>query len=150
MRRFIWLLLVCCLCAVLPLAAQKVTGIMSGAVTDSAGAVVDGAEVSVTDTATGEVRTAKTSDQGQYAITDLAAGNYDVSVKQTNFKEYISKGVQVFVSSTTTLNPVLNVGAVTEQMTVEATAVQVETATGTVGNVVEGNQVRELVLVQND
>jgi hypothetical protein len=146
MRRFIWLLLVCCLCAVLPLAAQQVTGIISGAVTDSAGAVVNGAEVSVTNTATGEVRTAKTSDQGQYTIPELPAGNYDVSVKQTNFKEYVSKGVQVFVSSTTTVNPVLNVGAVTEQMTVEATAVQVETATGTVGNVVEGNQVRELPL----
>jgi len=146
MRRFIWLLLVCSLCAVLPLAAQKVTGTISGAVTDSAGAVVNGAEVSATNTATAEVRTAKTSDQGQYAITDLAAGNYDVSVKQTNFKEYVSKGVTVFVASTTTVNPVLNVGAVTEQMTVEATAVQVETATGTVGNVVEGNQVRELPL----
>ena len=146
MRRFIWLSLVCCLCAVLPLAAQKVTGIISGSVTDSAGAVVNGAEVSATNTATGEVRTAKTSDQGQYTIAELPAGNYDVSVKQTNFKEYVSKGVTVFVSSTTTVNPVLNVGSVTEQMTVEATAVQVETATGAIGNVVEGNQVRELPL----
>jgi VanZ family protein len=109
MRRFIWLLLVCCLCAVLPLAAQNPSGIISGSVTDSAGAVVNGAEVTATNTASGVVRSAKTSDQGQYTIPDLPAGNYDVSVKQTNFKEYVSKGVTVFVSSTTTVNPVLNV-----------------------------------------
>jgi hypothetical protein len=146
MRRSMWWLLACCLCVSLPLAAQKVSGTITGVVSDPAGAVIAGADVTVTNVGTGEVRTAKTSDHGEYVVTDLAAGNYDVTIKQPSFKEYVSKGVQLFVSSTTTVNATLAVGSATEQMTVEANAVQVETATGAVGNVIEGNQVRELPL----
>jgi hypothetical protein len=146
MRRSMWCVLACFLCVSLPLAAQKVTGTIAGVVSDPAGAVISGADVSVTNPATGAVRTAKTSDRGEYAFADLPAGSYDLTVKQPNFKEYVSKGVQLFVSSTTTVNVSLTVGSATEQMTVEANAVQVETSTGAVGNVVEGNQVRELPL----
>jgi hypothetical protein len=141
-----WFVLACFLCVSLPLAAQKVTGTIAGVVSDPAGAVISGADVTVTNPATGAVRTAKTSDRGEYAFADLPAGSYDLTVKQPNFKEYVSKGVQLFVSSTTTVNVTLTVGSATEQMTVEANAVQVETSTGAVGNVVEGNQVRELPL----
>ncbi len=140
------LLLVCCVCLSLPLAAQKVTGTISGLVTDQAGAVISGADITVTNKENGTVRTAKSGAGGDYAITDLPAGTYDVSVKQANFREFVSKGVQLFVSSTATVNASLTVGSATEQMTVEADAVQVETSTGTVGNVIEGNQVRELPL----
>jgi hypothetical protein len=148
MRSSLRLLLsvVCCVVLSLPLFAQKTTGTISGSVTDQAGAVISGADVTATNPSTGETRSAKSGGSGEFSITDLPAGSYDISVKQANFKEYVSRGVQLFVSSTTTVNAVLNVGSATEQMTVEANAVQVETATGTVGNVVEGNQVRELPL----
>src|SRR6266849_3635261 len=146
MRRLMWFVLACFLCVSLPLAAQKFTGTISGVVSDQAGAVISGAEVIATNTGTGAVRTVKTSSGGEYAITDLLAGVYDVSVKQANFRESVTKGVQLFVSSTSTVNVTLTVGSATEQMTVEANAVQVETSTGTVGNVVEGNEVRELPL----
>jgi hypothetical protein len=146
MRRLMWCVLACFLCVSLPLAAQKVTGTIAGVVSDPAGAVVAGADVSVTNPATGAVRTAKTSDRGEYAFADLPAGSYDLTIKAPNFKEYVSKGVQLFVSSTTTVNASLTVGSATEQMTVEANALQVETSSGAVGNVVEGNQVRELPL----
>jgi hypothetical protein len=141
-----WFVLACFLCVSLPLAAQKVTGTIAGVVSDPAGAVVAGAEITVTNPATGAVRAAKTSDRGEYSFADLPAGSYDVTIKAPNFKEYVSKGVQLFVSSTTTVNATLTVGSATEQMTVEANALQVETSTGAVGNVVEGNQVRELPL----
>jgi hypothetical protein len=146
MRRLMWFVLACFLCVSLPLAAQKVTGTIAGVVSDPAGAVISGADVTATNPATGAVRTAKTSDRGEYAFADLAAGSYDLTVKQPNFKEYVSRGVQLFVSSTTTVNVTLTVGSASEQMTVEANALQVETATGAVGNVIEGNQVRELPL----
>ena len=148
MRSSIRLLLVVLCCAVLslPLFAQKTTGSIVGAVTDQAGAVVSGAEVTATNPSTGDSRSAKTNASGDYSITELPAGSYDITIKQANFKEYVSKGVQLFVSSTTTVNAMLTVGSTSEQMTVEANAVQVETATGAVGNVVEGNQVRELPL----
>jgi hypothetical protein len=141
-----WCVLACFLCVSLPLAAQKFTGTISGVVSDQAGAVISGAEVTATNTGTGAVRTVKTSSGGEYAITDLLAGVYDVSVKQANFRESVTKSVQLFVSSTSTVNVTLTVGSATEQMTVEANAVQVETSTGSVGNVVEGNEVRELPL----
>src|SRR5256885_690970 len=148
MRSSLRLLLsvVCCVVLSLPMFAQKTTGTISGSVTDQAGAVISGADVTATNPSTGETRSAKSGASGEFSITDLPAGTYDVSVKQANFKEYVSKGVQLFVSSTTTVNAVLNVGSATEQMTVEANAVQVETATGAVGNVIEGNQVCELPL----
>src|SRR6267378_6882433 len=148
MRRVEGLLLavVCCVCLSLPLTAQKVTGTIAGVVTDQAGAVISGAEVTAKNAETGTSRSAKSGAGGDYAIADLPAGTYDVSVKQSSFREFISKGVQLFVSSTATVNATLTVGSATEQVTVEANALQVETSTGTVGNVVEGNQVRELPL----
>ena len=146
MYRFRLLVAVCLLCLVLPLAAQKFTGTITGTVTDASGAVVSGADVTVTNTETGAARSIKTASAGEYSFPDLPAGTYDLRVKQANFKEYVSKGVQLFVSSTATVNVKLEVGSASEQMTVEANAVQVETSTGAVGNVIEGNSVRELPL----
>ena len=146
MRRSMLWLLVGCLGVALPLFAQKITGTISGVVSDPAGAVISGADVTITNGATGEQRTAKTNDHGEYAVTDLNPGTYTVTVKAPNFKEYVAKGVQLFVSSTATANAMLSVGSTTEVMTVEANTVQVETSTGAVGNVVEGREVRELPL----
>jgi hypothetical protein len=146
MRRLIGLLLAIAVCTALPLAAQKTTGTIQGVVTDQAGAVVPGADVVATNTATGATRTAKTGSAGEYAITDLDPATYEVSIKAPNFKEFVSKGNQLFVATTMTVNANLAVGSTTEQMTVEANAVQVETSNGTVGNVVEGREVRELPL----
>jgi hypothetical protein len=148
MRRTVqWCLLITLvICFALPLAAQKVTGTIRGLVTDPSGAVVANATVTVTRTSTGEARNATTNTQGEYVVTDLQPGTYDVNVKAANFKEFISKGVELFVSSTTTVNAALALGNATEQVTVEANTVQVETTTGAVGNVVEGHEVRELPL----
>jgi hypothetical protein len=145
MRRISWAGFVLCLLVTLPVVAQQFTSTLQGVVTDPSGASVAGATVTAKNAATGEERTATTTNSGSYAITNLAPGVYAVSIKQANFKEYVSK-VELFVSSTTALNAALQVGSTTDQVTVEANAVQVETSTGTVGNVVEGNQVRELPL----
>ncbi|HMK31479.1 MAG TPA: carboxypeptidase regulatory-like domain-containing protein [Terriglobales bacterium] len=130
----------------LPVMAQKFTGVIEGAVVDKSGAAISGATVTVTNTGTGATRTASTSSSGEYSFPDLPAGVYEVRIQQPNFKEFVSKSVEVHVSSTATVNATLEVGAVSEQVTVEAATVAVETATGTVGNVVEGNEVRELPL----
>src|SRR4030081_3326931 len=84
----------------LPSAAQKVTGTIRGTVTDPSGAVVAGAEVTVSNPANGDTRTAKTAPQREYVFADLPASTYDLSVKGTGFKEYVSHGVELFVSST--------------------------------------------------
>jgi Carboxypeptidase regulatory-like domain len=135
------------LCAsLIPLHAQKVTSTIRGTVTDPTGAAISGAEVTVRNTDTNATRTAKSGDTGEYVVPELDAGTYEVGIKQANFKEFVTKNVQLFVSSTQVVNATLQVGSTSEQVTVEANPVQVETSTGAVGNVVEGNEVRELPL----
>ena len=84
---------------------------------------------------------------GRIRCARVTAGHStEVRLKHPNFKEYVGKNVEVFVSSTAVVNVVLEVGSTTEMITVEAQEVQVETTTGAVGNVVEGREVRELPL----
>jgi Carboxypeptidase regulatory-like domain/TonB-dependent Receptor Plug Domain len=135
-----------CVCAALPLSAQRFTGTIRGAVTDSSGAVVPGAEVTIKDNGTGQTRVVVTNAQGEYVAPELLAGKYTVTVKKANFKEAVSQNVELHVSSTAVADAVLQVGNVSEQVTVEANAVQVDTTSGAVGNVVEGHEVRELPL----
>jgi hypothetical protein len=146
MRKSILCLLIASLCLTVPLFGQKVTGTIRGIVTDPTGAVVPNAQITVKNLATGEERSATSNSAGEYAFPELAPGTYDLTVKGANFKEYVAKGVELNVSSTSNVNASLQMGNATEQVTVEANAVQVETTSGTVGNVVEGNQVRELPL----
>ena len=126
--------------------AQKTTGTIRGLVTDNTDAAVVGATVTITNTATGEVRTAVSNEQGEFVAPELQAGVYDVRTRQVNFKEFLSKGVELHVASTAVVNPVLQVGRVEELVEVQANPVQVETSSGSVGNLIEGNQVRELPL----
>jgi hypothetical protein len=128
--------------------AQKFTGNIRGTVTDRTGATVPNASVTVIDTATGVTRTVNTNEQGEYAVLELPIGNYDVHIKQGQFKEFVTQAVAIHVSTTTTVNAELTPGMATEQVTVEAgsNAIQVETTTAAVGEVVNGQQVRELPL----
>jgi len=146
MRGLMYCASLCLLLSCLPLAAQKFTGTIRGSVTDPSGAVISGAEVTLTSTATSETHTVTTNDQGEYVLPELQPGTYDLRFKHANFKEQVSRGVQLFVSSTAVVNAALQVGSAAEQVTVEANPVQVETTSGAVGNVVEGNEVRELPL----
>jgi hypothetical protein len=141
-------LLILCLLLCCQGFAQKFTGNIRGTVTDRSGAVVPNAQVTVTDPATGVTRSTTTNDNGEYAVLELPVGTYNVSVKQGQFKEFVTQAVAIHVSTTTTINAQLTPGMATEQVTVEAgtNAVQVETTSAAVGEVVNGQQVRELPL----
>src|SRR3989442_4714376 len=134
------------LCIPLAAGAQKYSGTLRGIVTDKSGAVVPNAAIRVTHTNTGEIRTVVTNQQGEYVVPELAAGVYEVRIKQPNFKEFVSKGVELHLARTAVVDATLQVGSAGEQVTVQADVVQVETSTGAVGNVIEGNEVRELPL----
>ena len=73
--------------------AQDVTARIDGQVVDPAGAVVTNATVTLTNTKTGEARTVQSNDSGQYTLTLIPPGTYDLSVKAQGFKEYLSKGL---------------------------------------------------------
>jgi hypothetical protein len=126
--------------------AQQYSGTITGTVTDSTGATVVGAAVSARNTGTNATYQTTTSDQGGYSFAQLPVGTYEIQVKQGSFKEFVTRGVEVHTSTVTEVNAKLEVGAVSETVTVEASGVQVQTATSDVGEIVEGTQVRELPL----
>ena len=146
MRRYIVSLILCVACLMLPAYAQVTTGIVAGTVTDQTGAVAANVPVSVTNTATGATRTMNTSSAGDYRFEALPAGTYQVAVKAPNFKESVTNAVEVHAASTTTVDVKLQVGSATEHVDVEANAIQVQTDNASLGETVEGQQVRELPL----
>lgn len=126
--------------------AQSTNGVITGAVTDPSGAAVSGASVTVTDQGTGAVHTARTDGQGNYTIPDLAPGTYSVNVKNSGFKTFNQQNVILNVASVRRADAKLEPGGVTEVVNVEANAIQVQTTSGALGEVVDGQQVRELPL----
>ena len=126
--------------------AQRTSGQLTGNVTDPAGASVVGATVTATQTGTNFQREATTNEDGIFTITDLPIGTYRVSVKGTGFKESVSPNVTINVASVTRQDFSLEVGQVGEIVTIQSSDVQVETQTGAIGEVVDGQQVRELPL----
>src|SRR5690242_16164372 len=130
----------------LPLHAQKITGTISGVVSDPTGAVVANATVTITNVATGLARTATTSEIGEYSAPDLPNGTYRIVVKAPNFMESVVEKVEVHVASTALVNVQLKIGSASEQVTVEANAIQVQTDSAQLGEVVLGQQVKDLPL----
>jgi hypothetical protein len=128
------------------LRAQAYYGSIVGNVTDSTGAAIPGAKVVATATATNVKASTTTSGLGSYALAQLAVGTYEVHIIAPGFKEFVSKGVEVHVSTNTSVNANLQLGAVSEKVTVQADEVQVETTSAAAGEVVTGAQVRELPL----
>jgi hypothetical protein len=125
--------------------AQETTATVNGQITDSAGAVISGAEITLTHLATKEVRTVKSNEEGYYSLPLIKPGLYDLSVKLTGFKEYINKGVELLVNDRKTLNIALEPGQVTESVTVTAETPIVQ-STPTVGDVIDSKKVLEIPL----
>src|SRR5215472_8483252 len=126
--------------------AQKITGTITGVVTDDSGAAMPDASVTVTSVQTGAKRTATTNAEGSFSFPELNPGMYNISVTKTGFKKVEEKNVELHVSDITNVTLKLPVGAVVETVEVQASAVQVETQSGAVGGVVNGEQVREMPL----
>ncbi|HEX3879041.1 MAG TPA: carboxypeptidase regulatory-like domain-containing protein [Bryobacteraceae bacterium] len=119
---------------------------ISGQITDSSGAAVQNALITVSNTATGLTRTAHTNESGNYVVANLPIGFYNVSAETQGFKKYTLNNIEVVVDAKVTANARLEVGAVTDSVTVQADAQQVETATGEVGRLVTGEQASQLQL----
>ena len=101
---FAFLLVLTMTLLISPLLAQKITGTISGVVTDPTGAVVPQATVTITNIDTALTRTVTTNEMGEYVAADLPNGNYRITVKQTNFKEAVTSNVELHVASTALVN----------------------------------------------
>src|ERR1700730_10430755 len=124
--------------------AQQISGTITGVVTDATGAALADASVTVTSVQTGASRTSQTNSEGSFSFPELNPGIYNISVTKQGFKKVQEKNIELHVSDITNVPIKLPLGAVNETVVVEASPVQVETQTGTVGDVVNGEQVREL------
>ena len=128
-------------------AAQETTGSISGTVTDSSGAAVAGAKVTIKSLDKNVVvRTLTVEASGQYLAAYLPVGRYEVVAEAANFKKSIFSNVVLNVADKLTINLTLEVGSVNESVTVEANPLQVELQSVTAGGLINGTQVRELAL----
>ncbi len=107
--------------------AQVLYGSVTGTVTDQSGAGVPKAHAAVTNRATGVVREADADDTGHYTITDVSPGQYDLKITASGFKPLTQTNLAVAVNTVTNGDAKLQVGAVSEQVTVEASAVTLQT-----------------------
>src|SRR5690242_20597170 len=92
---------------------------LSGTVTDTTGAAIPDANLTLTNTATGVSRTAKTDSSGGYNLTALQPGKYDLSVSAAGFKTTINRGIQLTISEAGTVNVSLPAGAAEQTITVQ-------------------------------
>src|SRR5438874_3884631 len=124
----------------------QVTAQISGTVKDQSGAVLPGVEVTVTQTDTGLKRSTPTDETGSYVLANLPLGPYRLEASLPGFRTYVQTGIVLQVDANPTINPVLNVGQLTDQVEVQADAALVETRSAGVGTVVDNQRVLELPL----
>jgi hypothetical protein len=126
------------------------TSQINGSIKDSSGLAIPGAAIKATQTATGVVRTTISGADGGYVIPNLPIGPYLVEVTKEGFSKYAQTGIVLQVDTNPTVDINLRVGAVNEQVTVEANAVQVESRSTAIGQVVSNQQVAEMPLNGRD
>ena len=126
---------------------QETTGSISGTVTDATGAAIKGATVAVVNTDRNEtVRTLTTNNDGFYTATSLPVGNYSLKVTDAGFKDESVTSIILHVNDALTFNPAMHPGAPGETVSVTADEIQVNLEDSTTAGLIEGTQVRQLVL----
>jgi hypothetical protein len=128
------------------LSAQTTTSRIRGAVTDSSGALVPGAEVTILHEPTGLKRSVLSNESGQYAFEAVPLGPYTVTVSMQGFKKFSSPGNDLRVGEPMTVDVQLDPGAVTEEVTVSATGATVQTAEASLGAVLDTKPIEDLPL----
>ena len=126
--------------------AQVTTGTIMGTVSDSTGAVIPGATVTIRNVDTGITRTAATDAAGRYRQPQLGLGNYEITAESTGFQSIVRSGVTLTVGREATVDFMLQVGAVAERITVTGEAPLVETTNATVSSLVDQGAMRDLPL----
>ena len=126
------------------MASAQTLSSINGTVTDSSGAVIANAKVSVRNDATQVVKTAETSSAGSYTVTDLIPGTYTVTVDLAGFQSSEHKGVGVDVGRASTVDAVMQPGNTQQTVTVSESAIQLDTSAPTLNTTIENKVVQEL------
>src|SRR5438132_771407 len=126
----------------IPLFGVGTTGTIVGTVKDNSGAVVAKAAVSVRNQETNATRRVQTNESGDYTVPLLPPGNYEVVIESTGFRRTVFKDIALAVDQTVRLDVSLQIGEMNQQVTVAETVPLVQTDSSTIGQVVEGEQVK--------
>ena len=125
---------------------QSNSGNIQGTVSDSTGAALPKATVTVRNLDTGATVSTETTDAGLYSAPNLPPGRYALTVEAPNFKKYVREGVTVPTGTTVTLDIQMQLGMVSENVVVSADASQLESATSDIGSTVQSSLVANLPL----
>jgi hypothetical protein len=127
-------------------ALAQTTSTLTGDVKDATGAVIPGAAVTVRSLETGRTSTATSDAEGRYVFAGLPVGAYEVRAEKTSFKNYVFERIELTVNETATLDILMEVAAVAEQVTVTDDAGIVNTRTPELSFLVGERAMRELPL----
>src|SRR6266576_4174257 len=127
--------------------AQVATASINGMVTDSSGAVVPGATVSLRNVATNVVKSTTTNDTGNYALVNIVPGRYTLRVSKEGFTTATEPEFDLAVNQTATLDFNLRIGSPTETVTVEGVATGIQTSSSELGTVISRRSVDNLPLI---
>ncbi len=125
---------------------QTNRGGISGTITDSTGAAIPGAKVTITNAGTKQSITVTASDDGAFTANSLEPVVYTITVESANFKKTVISDVKVDTATVAAINVILETGNIAEQVTVEADAVLLNTESGTTGQTISERQLQELPL----
>ena len=128
------------------LLAQSTTQQISGTVKDSSGAVIATAKVTALHVNTGQLRAAIVNESGNYLVSSLPIGEYEITAEAQGFKKATLKGVKLDVNAKLEVDLTLEIGSISESVTVTSDAAQVETSNGDVGRLITGQQATNLQL----
>ncbi len=134
------------LCTPSPAAAQAVTGTLLGNITDASGAAVPGATVTATELQTNTSRTTVSNETGHYTFSSLRNGTYSVTAELQGFRKVIRQNVQVDVNTTLRVDLTLELGQMSEAVTVAAETPLLQTDRTDTGRILESKMVTEIPL----
>src|SRR2546426_6652571 len=127
-------------------ALAQVTAAISGRLEDASGAAVGGANVTVKSLETGATRSVTTDETGNFSVLSLPVGSHEVRAERAGFKSAVRTGINLSVGQEAVVNLRLEVGNVTQEVTVSADAPLIDTTTASVSGLVNERQVKELPL----
>ncbi|MEK7407671.1 MAG: carboxypeptidase regulatory-like domain-containing protein [Acidobacteriota bacterium] len=134
------------LLASLPLLAQNPYGRITGRITDSAGALAPGASVRAVNLDTNVTASAASNEEGNYEVLNLNPGRYQIAVELQGFKRYERGPIELRVGDVLSIDVALELGAIAESVTVTTEAPLLESATASLGQVIDNRRIQDLPL----
>src|SRR5260370_41157045 len=133
-----------CICSPGAMGQMAGTGSVAGTVTDPSGAVVVGAQVTLTDASTNAQRTATSNEAGRYLFPNLPPGTYSMTTTREGFRVAKVSSLTVNLGTTLTVDVAMELGTVSQTVEVVATPSELQVTNSTIGNTVSGDMLQPL------